>query len=143
MGIIALATTDDELRRALGAIIPAQRLIADPLRRLAYGTDASFYRLIPRLVVVVEREDEIVRLLALCRRLEVPVTFRAAGTSLSGQAVTDSVLVVLGDGWKRCEIGPAPTRYACSRASSAASPTGGSRRSRARSAPIRHRSTRR
>lgn len=98
--------TDDELRRAIGAMIPAQRLISDPLRRLAYGTDASFYRLVPRLVVVVEREDEVVGLLALCRSLEVPVTFRAAGTSLSGQAVTDSVLVLLGDGWQRCEIGP-------------------------------------
>ncbi len=98
--------TDDELRRAIGAIVPAQRVIADPLRLLAYGTDASFYRLVPRLVVVVEREDEIVSLLARCRSLEVPVTFRAAGTSLSGQAVTDSVLVLLGDGWTRCEIGP-------------------------------------
>ncbi len=106
MGIIDLPTTDDDLRRAIGAIVPPHRLIADPLRRLAYGTDASFYRLIPRLVVVVEREAEVVELLALCRRLEVPVTFRAAGTSLSGQAVTDSVLVSLGDGWKRCDIGP-------------------------------------
>jgi D-lactate dehydrogenase len=32
----------------------------------------------------------------------VPVTFRAAGTSLSGQAISDSVLVVLGDGWRGC-----------------------------------------
>jgi D-lactate dehydrogenase len=101
-----LPPTDNELRRAVGAIVPAQRLITDPLRLLAYGTDASFYRLVPRLVVVVECEDEVVSLLALCRSLEIPVTFRAAGTSLSGQAVTDSVLVLLGDGWKRCEIGP-------------------------------------
>ena len=106
MGKPPLPPTDDELRRAIGAIIPAQRLITDPLRLLAYGTDASFYRLVPRLVVVVEDEDEVVSLLAICRGLEVPVTFRAAGTSLSGQAVTDSVLMLLGDGWKRCEIEP-------------------------------------
>ena len=105
MGIAHLPPTDDELRRAIGAIVPPPRLIADPLRLLTYGTDASFYRLVPRFVVVVEQEDEVVNLLALCRAMQVPVTFRAAGTSLSGQAVTDSVLVLLGDGWKRCEIG--------------------------------------
>lgn len=33
--------------------------VSDPLRTLAYGTDASFYRLIPKLVVQVEREDEV------------------------------------------------------------------------------------
>ena len=42
------------------------------------------------------------RLLALCARLQTPVTFRAAGTSLSGQAISDSVLVMLGDNWRGC-----------------------------------------
>ena len=45
-----------ELRRRLARFIPASRLVDDPLRRLAYGTDASFYRLVPQLVVVVESE---------------------------------------------------------------------------------------
>ena len=43
------------------------------------------------------------RLLGDCARLGTPVTFRAAGTSLSGQAITDSVLVLLGDNWRGCE----------------------------------------
>src|SRR4029079_12434915 len=46
------------------------------------------------------------RLLADCAQLATPVTFRAAGTSLSGQAISDSVLVLLGDGWRRAEVGP-------------------------------------
>jgi FAD binding domain-containing protein len=46
---------------------------------------------------VVESEDEVNRLLAACAQRHTPVSFRAAGTSLSGQAVTDSVLVMLGD----------------------------------------------
>ncbi|WP_244434225.1 FAD-binding and (Fe-S)-binding domain-containing protein [Azospirillum sp. B506] len=54
----------------------------------------------------METEDEVVRLLRITRGHKVPVTFRAAGTSLSGQAVSDSVLVVLGDGWRGCSIGP-------------------------------------
>ena len=88
----------------------AERLIAqdrrfdDPLSTLAFGTDASFYRLIPKLVIRVESEDEVVELLRLARRDQVPVTFRAAGTSLSGQAISDSVLIVLGDNWNGREI---------------------------------------
>ena len=74
------------------------------MRKLAYGTDASFYRLVPQLVVIVESEAEVGRLLAACRKHGTPVTFRAAGTSLSGQAVTDSVLAMLGDGWGGIDI---------------------------------------
>ncbi|MCJ8116823.1 FAD-binding oxidoreductase, partial [Staphylococcus aureus] len=62
------------------------------------------YRLIPQLVIRVESEDEVVTLLQLAQRDRVPVTFRAAGTSLSGQAISDSVLIVLGDNWNHREI---------------------------------------
>ncbi|WP_225809710.1 FAD-binding and (Fe-S)-binding domain-containing protein [Halomonas lysinitropha] len=93
-----------ELKDALAATIPAERLIDDPLRTLAYGTDASFYRLIPQLVVRPQNEAELQRTLAECRERELPVTFRAAGTSLSGQAVTDSVLIQMGRGWRDHEI---------------------------------------
>ncbi|KAF1005410.1 MAG: hypothetical protein GAK32_02640 [Pseudomonas fluorescens] len=85
-------------------LIPKDRRFDDPLSTLAFGTDASFYRLIPQLVVRVESEDEVVALLQLARRDQVPVTFRAAGTSLSGQAISDSVLIVLGDNWNGREI---------------------------------------
>ena len=60
----------------------------------------------PAIAVVVDSEEEMIRLLAACARLETPVTFRAAGTSLSGQAITDSVLVLLTDSWRRCDVGP-------------------------------------
>ena len=80
-------------------LIPKDRRFDDPLSTLAFGTDASFYRLIPQLVVRIESEDEVVALLQLALRDHVPVTFRAAGTSLSGQAISDSVLIVLGDNW--------------------------------------------
>ncbi len=93
-----------ELHRQLGAFIAPERLITDVLRLLAWGSDASFYRLVPRLVVVVESESEVRRLLECCARLHTPVTFRAAGTSLSGQALSDSVLVMLGDGWRGVAI---------------------------------------
>ncbi len=93
------------LKSALATFIPAQRLIDDPLRTLAYGTDASFYRMIPRLVVRVINEDEVSQLLQLAHQHHTPVTFRAAGTSLSGQAITDSVLVVMeGNAWREHKI---------------------------------------
>jgi D-lactate dehydrogenase len=88
-------------------ILPKERVVADPLRRLAYGTDASFYRLTPQVVVIIENEEEALAVLALCRRLKAPVTFRAAGTSLSGQAVTNSVLMVLGEGFGQFAYDPA------------------------------------
>ncbi|MEX6504218.1 FAD-binding and (Fe-S)-binding domain-containing protein [Pseudomonas zhanjiangensis] len=89
---------------AVNALIPRDRRFDDPLSTLAFGTDASFYRLIPKLVVRVESEDEVIQLLKLAGAERVPVTFRAAGTSLSGQAISDSVLIVLGDNWNGREI---------------------------------------
>ena len=90
--------------REVERLIPVERRFDDPLSTLAFGTDASFYRLIPKLVVRVESEAEVIALLKLAYAENVPVTFRAAGTSLSGQAISDSVLIVLGDNWNGREI---------------------------------------
>ena len=94
-----------EFKAELSAFIPQERIYTDPLRLLAYGTDASVYRLTPKLVVDVLDEAEVMEILGLAHRLLVPVTFRAAGTSLSGQAVTDSVLVRIGKGWRNWRVG--------------------------------------
>ena len=85
--------------------IPSRRLIYDELRTLAFGTDASFYRLIPKLVIIVENESEVLLVLREASALGVSVTFRAAGTSLSGQAISDSVLLVIGPSWTNYRIG--------------------------------------
>ncbi len=92
------------LLQDLAGVMPVNRLITDPLRRLAYGTDASFYRLVPQVVAEVRDEAEVKGVLAACRRHGAPVTFRAAGTSLSGQAVSDSVLMILGSGWSQAVV---------------------------------------
>jgi D-lactate dehydrogenase len=88
----------------ISALVPEARIFTDPLRTLAYGTDASFYRLIPKIVVRADTEAEVAGLLKAADRHDVPATFRAAGTSLSGQAVSDSVLIVAGGSWNRHEI---------------------------------------
>ncbi|MFL9815476.1 FAD-binding oxidoreductase [Stutzerimonas sp. VN223-3] len=100
----APAALPNDFLAAVERLIPAERRFDDPLSTLAFGTDASFYRLIPKLVVRVESEAEVVGLLQLAHAQNVPVTFRAAGTSLSGQAISDSVLIVLGDNWNGREI---------------------------------------
>jgi D-lactate dehydrogenase len=89
---------------ALRPHVSAARLITDPTRTLAWGTDASFYRLVPQIVVRALDEAEVATVLRLAHEHRVAVTLRAAGTSLSGQAVTDSVLVLVQEGWTDIEV---------------------------------------
>lgn len=86
--------------------IPKERLYTDDLHLLAWGTDAGFYRRLPQIVIRSNDEAEVARLLADARALGVSVTFRAAGTSLSGQAITDGVLIVAGKRWERYTVAP-------------------------------------
>ena len=90
--------------KEISSFIPQERVYTDELRRLAWGTDAGFYRLIPQIVIRSDSEEEISRILKAAKRHHLPVTFRAAGTSLSGQSISDSVLVVAGKHWEKYEI---------------------------------------
>jgi D-lactate dehydrogenase len=88
----------------LSESIRADRMMTDPLMTYAYSADASSYRLVPALVVIVDSEDDVRAVLAAARAEGLPVTFRAAGTSLSGQAIGEGVLAVLGDGFRKIVI---------------------------------------
>ena len=92
------------LYERLTETIDQKRIFHDPLHTLAFGTDASFYRLIPKMVIRAKDENEVSLILKESSKLAIPVTFRAAGTSLSGQAITDSVLVIAGNNWKNFNI---------------------------------------
>ena len=80
------------------------RIFTDALHTLAYGTDASFYRMVPRIVIKAIDENEVSLILKHASAQNLPVVFRAAGTSLSGQAITDSILVVCSFGWRKIEV---------------------------------------
>lgn len=80
------------------------RIYTDYLRRFAYGIDASCYAYVPRVVVRAVNESEIINLFTLSQKYNTPLTFRAAGTSLSGQACSDSVLVLANAFWQDIEI---------------------------------------
>lgn len=88
----------------LGQFLPKDRVISNYAKRLAYGVDASFYRLVPKLVVILDNEDEVVKVLREAALFNIPVTFRAAGTSLSGQAQSESVLIMLTTNWRAHQI---------------------------------------
>ncbi|NOX15345.1 MAG: FAD-binding oxidoreductase [Epsilonproteobacteria bacterium] len=80
-------------------IISNKRIFTDPLHVIAYGVDASFYKLVPKIVIWANDADEVSKILKLSSFLSLPVVFRAAGTSLSGQAITDSILIVTSRDW--------------------------------------------
>ncbi|WP_019538416.1 FAD-binding and (Fe-S)-binding domain-containing protein [Proteiniphilum acetatigenes] len=89
-----------QLRNRLLQLFPQDQVFTDELSRLVKGTDAGLYRLIPKAVVRVNSEDEVIRLLGFCRTENLPVTFKAAGTSLSGQTISDSILMETGTGFE-------------------------------------------
>ena len=86
--------------REIQGILPEDRIYTDELRTLAWGTDASFYRLTPKVVLRAKDEREVSQIVTIANRHSLPFTFRAAGTSLSGQSVSDSILIVAGKNWE-------------------------------------------
>ena len=98
---------EEKYHRFLEAVrrfVPKDGIYTDELRRFAWGTDAGFYRLVPRIVLRSSNEREVSKILKAASKSGVPVTFRAAGTSLSGQSVSDSVLIVAGKNWERYKV---------------------------------------
>ncbi len=90
----------------LKGFVHPDRIYTDELRTLGWGTDASFYRQIPKVVVRSDGEEEMAKIIRCCQKHKLPFTFRAAGTSLSGQSISESVLIVAGKHWEKYEIGP-------------------------------------
>ena len=84
--------------------LPSDRIYTDELRRLGWGTDASFYREIPEIVIRSDGEQEVAQIVTMCHKHGLPFTFRAAGTSLSGQSLSNSVLIVAGKHWEQYEL---------------------------------------
>lgn len=91
----------DRFNAEVSTIVDKSRVYTDELRRLAWGTDAGFYKFMPQVILRSKDEGEVSAILKAASKYNVPVTFRAAGTSLSGQSVTDSVLVVAGKNWEQ------------------------------------------
>jgi len=81
------------LRRELEQLLGADRVLHRASDLVAYASDASPYRLFPRAVVEARDADDVAKVLRFGREREIPVTFRAGGTSLNGQGQSDGILV--------------------------------------------------
>lgn len=92
-----MSTFEKELLK----IIPADRVKTRYIDRVSYGADAGFYFLLPEAIVKPTSEEEIIKLFQFSRQNKIPIVFRAGGTSLSGQSITDGILVDLSQYWNK------------------------------------------
>jgi D-lactate dehydrogenase len=80
----------------LERILSPDRVLSRPIDRISRSAEGSIYRLVPEAIVRPRGTGEMRELFAWARRRGRHLTFRAAGTSLSGQAISDDVLVEIG-----------------------------------------------
>ena len=89
------------LEKRLLTILPRERVKARLIDRYAYASDASHFYLIPKAIVQPISIEEIQKIFEFSQREKINITFRAGGTSLSGQGVTDGILVDLSNYWRK------------------------------------------
>lgn len=65
----------------------------DTFERALYSTDASIYQVQPQGVVIPKHRDEMQAVMEIATEYGIPVTARAAGSSLAGQAVGPGLIV--------------------------------------------------
>ena len=92
------------LRPSLEPLVGADQVLDRPIDLVAFSADASVYRLHPRAVVFPRGQAEVQALFRFSHESGLPLTFRGAGTSLSGQAISDGLLVELTRHWRRVEV---------------------------------------
>src|SRR5258706_6706528 len=93
-----------DITAQLSEVIPSTRIHARLIDRIAYANDASYFRLVPQAVIQPNSIGEIQSLFKYSQQNKIPMTFRAAGTSLSGQAVTDGILVDISKHWGKYNV---------------------------------------
>ena len=93
-----------DIGKLLESILPKERIKCRLIDLVAYASDAGFYYLRPKAVVQPIHENEIIALLSFSHQHRIPITFRAGGTSLSGQAISDGILVDLSQYWNKILI---------------------------------------
>ena len=95
---------DNSIETGLLKILPAGRIKTRYIDLVSYGADAGFYFLLPKAVVKPVSEEEVVQLFAFSHQHKIPLVFRTGGTSLSGQSITDGILVDLSQYWNKLSV---------------------------------------
>src|ERR671921_683215 len=88
----------------LQKILPESRIRTRYIDLVSFASDAGFYHLVPKAVVQPVSEVEIISLFAFSHTHQIPLVFRTGGTSLSGQSITDGILVDLSQFWNKIQI---------------------------------------
>jgi len=93
------------LIKKISLAIGKEQVYTDDLTLTATAADAGCYRKIPKIVLKPQQEKQVIDSLKILHETGTPLTFRAAGTSLSGQAISDSVLLqARGQNWSQFRI---------------------------------------
>ncbi|PNE39557.1 FAD-binding and (Fe-S)-binding domain-containing protein [Streptomyces noursei] len=98
------AGTPEPLRGDLIALLGPDKVRHTVSDLVRYASDASPYRFLPQVVVVAETTEDIAAVFAYARAHGRHVVFRAAGTSLNGQAQGEDILVDVRRHWAGIEV---------------------------------------
>ncbi|MGW7069811.1 FAD-binding and (Fe-S)-binding domain-containing protein [Streptomyces sp. NPDC054855] len=96
--------TTEPLRSELCALLGEDKVLTKISDLVRYASDASPYRFVPQVVVVAEDIDDISAVLSYAHGRSREVVFRAAGTSLNGQAQGEDILVDVRKHWAGIEV---------------------------------------
>ncbi|MFE5896668.1 FAD-binding and (Fe-S)-binding domain-containing protein [Streptomyces sp. NPDC056488] len=96
--------TSHRLREELTGILGPGKVLGRISDLVRYASDASPYRFVPQVVVVAEDLDDVSAVLSYAHGKGREVVFRAAGTSLNGQAQGEDVLVDVRRHWAGVEV---------------------------------------
>lgn len=92
------------MKEQLEKILAPGRVRTRYIDLVSFASDAGFYYLLPKAVVQPINEREIISLFKFSSSEKLPLVFRTGGTSLSGQSITDGILVDLSQYWNRIAV---------------------------------------
>ena len=81
--------------------------------RVGMAHDASHYLLIPEVVITATDTAQVANTMAQAYRENRTVTFRSGGTSLSGQSLSDSILLDVRKNFRKVEVLDGGARVRC------------------------------
>lgn len=96
--------TPTRLRQELLAVFGPDKVLWRPSDLVRYASDASPYRFVPQVVLVAEDVDDVSAMLSFAHGKGREIVFRAAGTSLNGQAQGEDILVDVRRHWEGVEV---------------------------------------
>ncbi len=93
-----------DIDQLLKVILPESRVKTRLIDRVSYASDAGFYTLLPKAIVQPVSDNEVIDLFRFSHDNNIPLVFRTGGTSLSGQSITDGILVDLSQYWDKVQV---------------------------------------